>query len=165
MNSLHPHKSCSLWPTNEFTQNAVKSLDIHEHLQLWCPFLTCTPGPVYLYNILGGRPFYPSVPSSVPSSIHPSSSSRKKKMMQEEEHYRGARDWLQGWVTTTCGTRHQTFPGPRAWWQFTCFLVTIRPPLARLEKNTIEKFCARKCRQKWCRSVSSLSRLKEVLAK
>jgi hypothetical protein len=30
---------------------------------------------------LGGRPFHPSVPSSV----HPSSSSRKKKMMEEEE--------------------------------------------------------------------------------
>jgi hypothetical protein len=29
----------------------------------------------------GGRPFHPSVPSS----IHPSSSSRKKKMMEEEE--------------------------------------------------------------------------------
>jgi hypothetical protein len=36
---------------------------------------------IYLYNILGGRPFHPSVPSS----IHPSSSSRKKKMMEEEE--------------------------------------------------------------------------------
>jgi hypothetical protein len=36
---------------------------------------------VYLYNILGGRPFHPSVPSS----IHPSFSSRKKKMMEEEE--------------------------------------------------------------------------------
>ncbi len=33
----------------------------------------------------GGRPFHPSVQSSVPSSIHPSSSSRKKKMMEEEE--------------------------------------------------------------------------------
>jgi hypothetical protein len=33
----------------------------------------------------GGRPFHPSVPSFVPSSIHPSSSSRKKKMMEEEE--------------------------------------------------------------------------------
>jgi hypothetical protein len=30
---------------------------------------------------LFGRPFHPSVPSS----IHPSSSSRKKKMMEEEE--------------------------------------------------------------------------------
>jgi hypothetical protein len=30
---------------------------------------------------LGGRPFHPSVPSSV----HPSSSSRKKKMMEREE--------------------------------------------------------------------------------
>jgi hypothetical protein len=40
---------------------------------------------IFLYNILslsgGGRPFHPSVPSS----IHPSSSSRKKKMMEEEE--------------------------------------------------------------------------------
>jgi hypothetical protein len=33
----------------------------------------------------GGRPFYPSVLSSVPSSIHPSSSSRKKKTMEEED--------------------------------------------------------------------------------
>jgi len=33
----------------------------------------------------GGRPFHPSVPSSVPASIHPSSSSRKKKMTEEEE--------------------------------------------------------------------------------
>jgi hypothetical protein len=33
----------------------------------------------------GGRPFHPSVPSSVPSSIHPSSSSRKKKMTEEQE--------------------------------------------------------------------------------
>jgi len=33
----------------------------------------------------GGGPFHPSVPSSVPSSIHPSSSSRKKKMTEEEE--------------------------------------------------------------------------------
>jgi hypothetical protein len=32
---------------------------------------------IYLYNILGGRPFHPSVPSS----IHPSSSSPKKKTM------------------------------------------------------------------------------------
>ncbi len=32
-----------------------------------------------------GRPFHPSVPSSVPSSIHSSSSSRKKEMMEEEE--------------------------------------------------------------------------------
>jgi hypothetical protein len=40
---------------------------------------------MYLYNILGGRPFHPFVPSFVPSSIHPSSSSRKKKMMEEEE--------------------------------------------------------------------------------
>jgi hypothetical protein len=32
-----------------------------------------------------GCPFHPSVLSSVPSSIHPSSSSRKKKMMEEEE--------------------------------------------------------------------------------
>jgi hypothetical protein len=29
--------------------------------------------------------FHPSVPSSVPSSIHPSSSSLKKKMTEEEE--------------------------------------------------------------------------------
>jgi hypothetical protein len=35
---------------------------------------------IYLY-LLGGRPFHPSVSSS----IHPSSSSRKKKMMEEEE--------------------------------------------------------------------------------
>ncbi len=40
---------------------------------------------IYLYNILGGRPFHPSVLSFVPSSIHLSSSSRKKKMMEEEE--------------------------------------------------------------------------------
>jgi hypothetical protein len=44
---------------------------------------------IYLYNILGlsggGRPFHPFVPSSVLSSIHPSSSSRKKKMMEEED--------------------------------------------------------------------------------
>jgi hypothetical protein len=40
---------------------------------------------VYLYNILGGRPFHPFVPSSVLSPIHPSSSSWKKKMMEEEE--------------------------------------------------------------------------------
>jgi hypothetical protein len=36
---------------------------------------------MYLYNILGGRPSHPSVPSS----IHPSFSSWKKKMMEEEE--------------------------------------------------------------------------------
>jgi hypothetical protein len=40
---------------------------------------------IYLYNIFSlsgaGRPFHPSVPSS----IHASSSSRKKKMMEEEE--------------------------------------------------------------------------------
>jgi hypothetical protein len=39
-----------------------------------------------MYNILslsdGGRPFHPSILSS----IHPSSSSRKKKMMEEEEN-------------------------------------------------------------------------------
>jgi hypothetical protein len=40
---------------------------------------------IYLYNIVGGRPFYPSVLSSVSSSIHPSSSSRKKKMMEEDD--------------------------------------------------------------------------------
>jgi hypothetical protein len=40
---------------------------------------------VYIYNILGGRPFHPSVLSSVPSSIHPSSSTLKKKMMEVEE--------------------------------------------------------------------------------
>jgi len=44
---------------------------------------------IFIYNILslsgGGRPFYPSVPTSVPSSIHPSSSSRKKKMMEEDD--------------------------------------------------------------------------------
>jgi hypothetical protein len=40
---------------------------------------------IYLYNILGGRPFHPSVPSSVSSSIHPSFSSTKKKMMEEED--------------------------------------------------------------------------------
>jgi hypothetical protein len=33
----------------------------------------------------GGRPFHPSVPSSVLSFIHPSSSSWKKKMMEEEK--------------------------------------------------------------------------------
>jgi hypothetical protein len=42
-----------------------------------------------MYNILslsgGGRPFHPSVPSSVLSSIHPSSSSSKKMMEEEEE--------------------------------------------------------------------------------
>jgi hypothetical protein len=36
---------------------------------------------IYLYNILGGRPFHPSVSSS----IHPTCSSRKNKMMEEEE--------------------------------------------------------------------------------
>ncbi len=40
---------------------------------------------IFIYNILslsgGGRPFHPSVPSS----IHPSSSSPKKKMEEEEE--------------------------------------------------------------------------------
>jgi hypothetical protein len=44
---------------------------------------------IFICNILslsgGGRPFHPFVPSSVLSSIHPSSSSRKKKMMEEEE--------------------------------------------------------------------------------
>ncbi len=44
---------------------------------------------VYLYNILGGRSFHPSVSSSVPSSIHPSSSSWKKMMMEEEEEGSG----------------------------------------------------------------------------
>jgi hypothetical protein len=44
---------------------------------------------IYLYNILGGRPFHPFVPSSVPSFIHSSSSSQKKMMMEEEE--RGGR--------------------------------------------------------------------------
>jgi hypothetical protein len=44
---------------------------------------------IFIYNILGvclfDRPFHPSIPSFIPSSIHPSSSSRKKKMMEEEE--------------------------------------------------------------------------------
>jgi hypothetical protein len=44
---------------------------------------------IFIYNILslsgGGRPFHPFVPSSIPSSIYPSSSSRKKKMMEEED--------------------------------------------------------------------------------
>jgi hypothetical protein len=39
------------------------------------------PLTIYLHDILGGRPFHPSVLSS----IHPSSSSRKKKMMEGEE--------------------------------------------------------------------------------
>jgi hypothetical protein len=55
-------------------------------------------GYIYLYNILslsgGGGPFHPSVPSSVPSSIlssiHPTSSSRKKKMMEKEEDESGS---------------------------------------------------------------------------
>jgi hypothetical protein len=46
----------------------------------------CSEKPyIDLYNILGGRPLHPSDPSSVPSSIHPSSSSWKKKMMEEED--------------------------------------------------------------------------------
>jgi hypothetical protein len=49
------------------------------------------PITIYLYNILslsgGRRPFHPSILSSVPSSIHPSSSSRKKKMMDDETVY------------------------------------------------------------------------------
>jgi hypothetical protein len=44
---------------------------------------------VYIYNILrvylSGRPFHPSIPSFVLSSIHPSFSSRKKMMEEEEE--------------------------------------------------------------------------------
>ncbi len=44
---------------------------------------------VYIYNILGvcpfSSPFHSSVPSFVPSSIHPSSSSWKKKMMEEQK--------------------------------------------------------------------------------
>ncbi len=44
---------------------------------------------IYLYNILSlsnlVRPCHPSVPSSVLSSIHPSSSSRKKMMMEQVE--------------------------------------------------------------------------------
>jgi hypothetical protein len=44
---------------------------------------------IYLYNILslsgGGRPFHPSVLSSILLSIHSTSSSPKKKMMEEEE--------------------------------------------------------------------------------
>ncbi len=35
-----------------------------------------------------GRPVHPSVPSSISSSIHPSSSSRKKKMEEEEDEWR-----------------------------------------------------------------------------
>jgi len=50
---------------------------------------------IFLYNILslsgGGRPFHPSVPSS----IHPSSSSRKKKMMEEEEEDDDDDEWRQ----------------------------------------------------------------------
>ncbi len=47
---------------------------------------TVFSGPIKQVSVdyiisLGGRPFHPSVPSSVSSSIHPSSSSRKKKMM------------------------------------------------------------------------------------
>ncbi len=53
-------------------------------LKLWQPIHKNIN--VYLYNILGGCPFHPSVMSSVPSSIHPSSSSRKKKMMEEEDN-------------------------------------------------------------------------------
>jgi hypothetical protein len=37
--------------------------------------------PVVLVGV--GPPFHPSVPSSVQSSVHPSSSSSKKKMMEE----------------------------------------------------------------------------------
>ncbi len=48
----------------------------------FCTRMLCD---IYIYNILGlssgGRPFHPSVLSS----IHPSSSSRKKKMMEEED--------------------------------------------------------------------------------
>jgi hypothetical protein len=38
---------------------------------------------VRLSGVGVGPPFHPSVPSSVPSSVHPSSSSGKKKMMEE----------------------------------------------------------------------------------
>jgi hypothetical protein len=54
---------------------------------------------VYLYNILGGCPFHPSVPSSVLSSIHPSSSSQKKMMEEEEED---DDEWQQQQFIQTC---------------------------------------------------------------
>jgi hypothetical protein len=41
---------------------------------------------IIMLEILGGRPFHPSISSFVPSSIHSSSSSRKK-MMEEEDYY------------------------------------------------------------------------------
>jgi hypothetical protein len=57
---------------------------------------------IYLYNILGGRPFHPSflssILSSISSSIHPSSSSRKKKMMEEEEEGGGRKAALAVYV-------------------------------------------------------------------
>ncbi len=49
---------------------------------------------IYLYNILRWSSF-PSVLSSISSSIHPSSSSRKKKMMEEEEEGGGRMEFIQ----------------------------------------------------------------------
>jgi hypothetical protein len=60
-----------------------------KHLSKNTFFVKGNEESIFIYNILsmsgGGDPFHPSVPSSVLSSIHPSSSSRRKKMMEEEE--------------------------------------------------------------------------------
>jgi hypothetical protein len=62
------------WREGYFMDNSiVQSINIYISLYIISLVLSGCDG--------GGRPFHPSVPSS----IHPSSSSRKKKMMEEEE--------------------------------------------------------------------------------
>jgi len=67
-----------------FLQSLLQQLDSNK-------FQTSCVLSLYIISLVlsgchgGGRPFHPSVPSSVPSSIHPSSSSQKKMMEEEEE--------------------------------------------------------------------------------
>jgi hypothetical protein len=51
-------------------------------------------------RLSGSPPFHPSVPSSVPSSVHPSSSSRKKNMMEEEDEEDDDKWWQQQFIQT-----------------------------------------------------------------
>ncbi len=73
--------------TKQFWQTTYTTTCIFKIVSWW--WFQNKIHPIYIYNILGvclfDRPFHPSIPSFVPSSIRPSSSSRKKKMMEEED--------------------------------------------------------------------------------